>query len=340
MKTRRKWILIAAAVALALASHSQSWAAGADTNAGTTVSNSVLLSWDAGQATGLTTSGTASFVVDRNVIFTNTASPAATVNVFPGDAGVPIEFDVVNSTNGTVDMLLALPAPASAPSSYSLLLDSDSDNACTATDLAAAQAAAYLDEVAEDETRTVCLFLDAATAAAEGATYVFILTAQAAEGGNAGAQGAALVSANNTAWEAGTVQNAFGEMAGTGGDANYDGLYSALGQYRVVRAVLTVTKTITAVNDSAAYTTIDKAIPGAVVSYLVTVSNTGQGAAQNVSLTDTLSAAIDVGSDVSNISVSAGSTATNDSNPDTIVWTIGVVTPVSSETLTYDVTIP
>lgn len=330
--------IVLAAIA-ALAGPGGLWAAGADTNAGTTVTNSVLLTWDAGQSVGNTASGAATFVVDRNVLFTNVSTPGAVVDVFPGDANVLVEFDLVNSTNGPLDLLLSLPAPANLPSAYDLFRDSDADNTCTAVDLAAALAVTYLDEVPEDANRTVCLYLDAGSLAADGTTYVFTLAAQAAEPGAAGVQGAALVNGNNAAWQAGTVQNAFGEAAGPA-DVNYDGLYTALASFRVVRANLTVTKVITGIVDGAGYTTVDKAIPGAVVSYLVTITNAGTGAAQNVTLTDTLSASIDVNADVSNIAVSTGSTVTNDSNPDTIVWTVGTVNPAAAPTLSYDVTIP
>ena len=347
MKTSRILVLVAVTVIVALAGSTSVWAAGTDTNAGIQVNNSVLLSFDAGQALGNTTSDTASFVVDRNVLFTNTSATASTVDVFPGDVDNVIEFDVVNQTNGTVDMIITL-TPTSTPSVASsqtlLLIDSDNDDACTATDVAAGTlVGAYLDEVAEDEVRTICLVLDAASTAVQAETYGYTIDAQAALGGVAGSQGAALINANNLTWEAGTVQSAFADGAGYS-DAQYDGLFSAHGVYEVVSASLTLTKTISSINDGAAWTTIDKAIPGATVSYRVVVDNSGNGDADNVSVTDTLSPNIEIGTDVINI-VSSGATATSttdntDPTPDTILWTINTLAGGTSVNLTYDVVIP
>jgi uncharacterized repeat protein (TIGR01451 family) len=340
MKALKSLMLLGVVAVVVLTGTSQVWALGADTNAGTSIDNSALLTFDAGQATGNTTSDTANFLVDRNVVFTNTNATAATVQAFPGDVDLIVQFDLQNDTNDVVDLLISPTVTGTAHSDYGIFADTG-DATCTTADLAGTDilAAGYLDEVAEDATPVLCLFIDADSGAADGATTGFVIEAQAAVGGSVGVQGAALVSANNAAWQAGTVQNAFGDGAGYS-DAQYDGLYDAAVVFEVVTANLTVAKTITAVNDSAAYTTIDKAIPGAVVSYRVVVDNPGSGTATNVSLTDTLDAAIDATADVSNIAASAGTFSTADTNPDTIIWSVGSVAGGTSANLTYDVTIP
>jgi len=340
-------VLVAVTVIVALAGSSPVWAAGADTNAGTQVDNSVLLSFDAGQALGNTASSTASFKVDRRVLFTNTNATASTVDVFPGDVGNVIEFDVVNDTNGTVDMLITLTltsAPGVPPSLLSLVIDSDLDNACTATDVAAGTlVGAYLDEVAEDEIRTICLVLDAAGASVQADTYGYTIDAQAALGGVAGTLGAALINANPDAWEATTVQSNFGDGAGYS-DAQYDGLFSAHGVFYVVNVNLIMSKSISGVSNTAPWVGPDKAIPGSTVSYRVVVDNQGNGDADNVSVLDTLSPNIEIGTDVINI-VSSGATATSTTDnlapaSDTILWTINTLGSGSSVNLTYDVVIP
>ncbi len=69
-----------------------------------------------------------------------------------------------------------------------------------------------------------------------------------------------------------------------------DGIHEAADQYAIQSAALSVAKTSAVVSDPFNGTTNPKAIPGAVVQYVVTMTNTGTVAASLVQITDPLPA--------------------------------------------------
>jgi hypothetical protein len=83
------------------------------------------------------------------------------------------------------------------------------------------------------------------------------------------------------AWAAGTVQVVYAEgTAGTNSsDADNDGQDSASATYTVVSAALTVTKSQAVISDGFSPAGFEKAIPGAVVRYTITLDNSTGGVA-------------------------------------------------------------
>ena len=318
----------------------------AGTTANTSVTNTVVVDWNAGAVADSTTD-TVSFVVDRLVTFTVTNQTAAglTVNVLPGVAGTVgvnvLVFDVVNASNTTLDFAIsALNSGDPVTSNLPVYWDDDRNGTYDGTE---PPIGAGLDDVPADSTWRVFVVADISSSAATPEVENVDLLAEALDFATA----TSLLSDGGTAWQAGTLQNVLWDAAGTGGDGANDGSHSDRGYYLVTMPNLTVTKAITGVTDARAFNnTNSKAIPGATVSYRLVVVNTGTGDATGVILTDTLSLSVDVGAgaglaDVDNVSASAGSTPVlNDLDPDTIVWSVGTVAPASSENLTYDVLIP
>lgn len=314
----------------------------AGTTANTAVDNTAVVSWNAG-AVAFSTTDTASFVVDRLVTFTVTNQTAAglTVDVYPGVPGAEpdvnvMAFGVYNASNTTLDFALAaLNSGDPVTSNISIYADNGDRVFDTATDVIAAS----LDDVPADTAFYVFVVGDIDSTAGTPDVENVDLRAQALT-----AVGGTVITATGGAWEASTLQNVLADAAGTDvviPDVAYDGYHSDRGFFQVILPALTVTKTITGVTDARAFNNPDpKAIPGATVSYRLVVENTGTGDATGVTLTDTLSANVDV-ADVSNVVQSVGAAPTvNDANPDTIIWTVGTVATASSENLTYDVTIP
>ncbi|MGD2056781.1 MAG: hypothetical protein PVJ01_06395 [Pseudomonadota bacterium] len=312
----------------------------AGTTADTAVNNRAVLSWNSG-AVAFSTNDTASFVVDRLVTFTvsNTTAAGDTVDVLSGVTGAApttnvLTFSVLNASNTTLDFALsALNSGDPVTSNISIYADDGDGTFDTTTD----SIAATLDDIPADSTVYVFVVGDVASNAATPQVENVDLQAQALT-----AVGGTVITASAGAWEATTLQTVFADITGTAaGDGDYDGVHSDRGYYRVIMPALTVTKTITAVNDSRAFNNTDpKAIPGAVVTYRLVVENTGTAAATGVTLTDTLSDNVDV-TDVSNVVQSVGAAPSlNNTDPDTIIWTVGTVATASSENLTYDVTIP
>ena len=313
----------------------------AGTTANTAIDNTVVVNWNAGAVADSATD-TASFVVDRLVTFTVTNNTAAglTVDVYPGTPGAApdvnvLAFGVYNASNTTLDFALsALNSGDAVTSNISIYADDGDRVFDTTTDVIAAG----LDDVPADTAFYVFVVGDISSTAATPDVENIDLRAQALT-----AVGGTVITATAGAWEASTLQNVLADAAGTDTatpDVAYDGYHSDRGFFEVVMPALTVTKSITGVTDARAFNNTDsKAIPGATVSYRLVVENTGTGDATGVALTDTLSANIDV-ADVSNVTPSVGGTSLNDTNPDTIIWTIGTVATATSVNLTYDVTIP
>jgi len=335
MKRNRLFVIAAVFVAVFAVSVPQ---AAAGTTANTSVDNRVVVDWNAG-AVANSTVDTASFLVDRLVTFTVTNNTAAglTVGVFPGVAGTVgvnvLSFDVYNASNTTLDFALsAVNSGIIVSSNVDVYIDNNGNRAFDATD----PIAASLDDVPADTRFYVFVVADISSGASTPDVQNVDLLAEALDYATA----TSLLSDSGTAWQAGTLQNVLFDAVGTAGDGANDGSHSDRGFYEVVSPSITVTKTITGVADARAFNnTNPKAIPGATVSYRLVVENTGTGDATGVILTDTLSAVVNT-TDLSSVTPSVGGTSLNDTNPDTIVWTVGTVAPASSVNLTYDVIIP
>jgi uncharacterized repeat protein (TIGR01451 family) len=112
------------------------------------------------------------------------------------------------------------------------------------------------------------------------------LTAAAAENNN---PANVITLAQATGPDTAGVDFVFADAAGAV-DGARDGAHSALDQFAVQSASLTVTKTSALISDPFNNTTNPRAIPGAIVEYTVVVANGGGAAATGVSLSDPIPA--------------------------------------------------
>jgi uncharacterized repeat protein (TIGR01451 family) len=83
-----------------------------------------------------------------------------------------------------------------------------------------------------------------------------------------------------------TTDLTIGDPGQTEGDATA----VALDQYHVLTAALTVSKTVAVYSDPANGTTVPKAIPGAILTYTITIVNGGTGTATDISISDEIAA--------------------------------------------------
>jgi uncharacterized repeat protein (TIGR01451 family) len=110
----------------------------------------------------------------------------------------------------------------------------------------------------------------------------------------------------------------------TGNDANYDGKHSDSDSFEVNSADLEVTKTSAVYSDPFSSSN-PKAIPGAVITYTITVANTGDVDATDIEIDDSLA-----------VEIASGTIAFNptfDDGDDTCVGTKGIV--VDNDTGSY-----
>ena len=323
---------------LALAVPQSALAAGADTNYGTTITNNVSIQYGAGPST-ITTNASVDFLVDRVLDWTIAPSVAATVGVFPGSTNNAVAFSVQNTTNGVVDLLLAVPVSAPAPSGAHLMYLDNGGSAgiwdAGDTLLPAGPGGFYLDEVAEDAAPSVLLVINVASAATTADTYTYEITSTPRAGGAAGL-GAVLADDSGSADISTQVQNVYNDGAGYN-DAAGDFVYTAYAAFQVVNASLTATKTAVVTSDLVNGVINPKAIPGATVHYTITITNTGTAEASSVDVSDGIPA--NTTYVAASLAVTGGGAPVLDDSGDPLTVTGATITGGSTMTVEFDVTI-
>jgi hypothetical protein len=298
MSTRSsKWnmklsaLLLAAAIAL----FAPQAAMATGTASGTTISNSATVNFQVG-GLGQTpvTSAAATFVVDNKVNLTVVANDAGAVTTTPGGTSV-LKYTVTNNGNTVQDYALSYVASGTntfAASTVNIYADVNGNG----TYEAGTDTATYIDELAADATRVVFIVITTPLGATTGQIANYALIATTENGGSAGSQGA--VTTQTAGADTAGVDVVFADGFGSALDIARDGKYSiyAVTGFQVSAAALTVTKTSSVYWDPFNLLVNPKAIPGAIVTYTITVSNGAGGSdATSVSITDSLAAEIAAG---------------------------------------------
>jgi len=269
--------------ALCLALTAAGTAQAAGTTAGSTVVNTVSVDYSVGGIAQTAVNASNSIVVDRRVTLTIVEPGNAATSVSPGQTTAVTTFLVTNTSNAPLDFGLTVAQPIGGPGAHggtdnfdagapATFIDSNANGVYDAgTDLAAA----FLDELAADASRTVFIVSGVPIARINGDIAVVTLTATAREAGAAGAQGIVLTqtSGANTA----AMDTVFADGAGAT-DAARDGQFSARDDYLVSAALLSVVKTSRPISDPANGAANPKNIPGATIEYCIQVTNASGGA--------------------------------------------------------------
>jgi uncharacterized repeat protein (TIGR01451 family) len=259
----------------------------AGTAAGTTIENTVSVSYSVGTVGQDDVSDTDTFVVDRMVNVTVTGGDTTTVA--PGETAVVTTFAVTNQSNATLDFLLSAANAGSDDfdvGAFTYYVDNESSGTQGILDGADTLLSTFtLDDLAADETVTV--FVVAATVPGTVVTddeAEVVLTASARETNGDALTGVLTSGQADTA----AMDTVLADVAGETDGAN-DGAHSAAGVYVVSAASLTVTKSSRPVSDPVNGTTNPKMIPGAVVEYCIAVENAaGSATASGITLSDDL----------------------------------------------------
>lgn len=274
-----------------LVSTKQAYAEG--TLAGTSVSNSATVNYEVGgiAQTPVVSSAT-DFVVDRRINLTVAESGGGYTSVLPGATSQALKFTVTNSTNDTMDFRLDYTQDASGAagpfggtdsfdtSSVQFYLD-DGDGIFDGGDTLIT----FLDNVAADAVVTVFVVSIIPSGPVDGDISSGTLTAIASTDGAGGP--ANDYTETPGADDPSAVDTVFGDDAGDT-DGTEDGQHSDDDGYEITTAVLSVVKTQTVISDPFNGVTDPKAIPGAVVEYCITITNTGSSEATVVTITDTI----------------------------------------------------
>lgn len=320
MKYRKMWhraALAAAAFAAGLVL-SPPAAYGQLTPANTDITNTSTLNYSVGGVVQpAVNSNTTTFKVDNLVRVVVTESNAAHTAVAPGAASQILTFSVTNTGNQAQDYALTianLVTGATVTLGATPYSDDFEATGCiarvesgvTAGYQSAEDLNVAIGSLAASASRTVYVICNIPTVAIDPAVIngndaIVSLTAVTSNPGTCNVTtGASCVTTTQTggADNPTAVDVVFGDVAGTD-DAARDGLHSARDVYRVVAAVLSVTKTVTPICDPFNGNTNPKSIPGAYVRYEITIANAvGAGSATLTTVQDTLSANLNFDSDL------------------------------------------
>ena len=295
MKPTTQLLGAVSAFALVAMSSTPAWAVG--TTAGDTITNNVSVSFEVGGETQNEVTDSDTFTVDRVIDVDVTFTGATPVAVSPGQDQAALAFDITNLSNDIVDLDLTTVLTAGTAGNIEnieIYLDANGDGVLQQTEIDAG-AITFLDEVAADpgddsEIISVIVVADITTDALNDDTFDIVLVADAHEAGAAGL-GAEIFGLANTDANTPGEDTVLADGTSTGEEAANDGDDSALGQFEVAGALVTVVKSSRIISDPVNNTDNPKAIPGAVIEYCIAVSNAADAAtATLVAVTDDLPA--------------------------------------------------
>ncbi len=243
----------------------------------------------AGNSTPGVTNGTDTvFEVDNLVDLTVTEVLGTHTIVAPGSLLRVTEFTVTNDGNTTQDYALT-PTDLVGGTVFGNLdtINTDlievfvDDNTNGVYD-DGVDVSTFIDELVADATETVFIVVTIPALAVDGDAANVELTATTHDGGSAGAPIGALTVETAAPDDPAAVDIVFG-------DTGNDGLETDQSSYLVVTATLTIVKDSAVISDPINGTGANRlSIPGAIMEYTITITNSGTSDATSVSITDVI----------------------------------------------------
>jgi len=283
---------------VAILSLSSVSAMAAGTEAGTVVSNSASLSYSVSGATQPTVSTTeaAVFTVDKKIDFsvTHNDDPKHLVTT-PGATAVERAFTLENTTNKIQDFTIVATNLTGGETYDGKADDSDVSNIEISIDGGTTWNAGSvtISNLGIDATKSIVVRSNVPSTNVDGNVMNVQLEATAVK-----ADGSDEVSTGNADGtdRKDTEDTVLGEGAGVTTFANveFDGKYSAWAGYIINSPVLTLTKSSCVYKDLVSGISANaKRIPGATITYLLDIENTGSIDASDINITDALPAELD-----------------------------------------------
>lgn len=301
--------LTALLLSVAFAALTAQSALAAGTPACTTISNTASVSYDVGtDPQAQVDSAAEEFIVGNKVIpvvAVQDASPG--VAVIHGATDSVLEFTVTNDGNKVQDYALSTVNLATAQTAWAGITDEvDAESATAYVESGATlgyqaleDTALFIDELDPDDTITVYVVVDGPVpvSASNNENALYALVATTHRGGTAGGAIGALVANGETG--ACSEDTVFADLVAGPNDGAKDGKDSdRSGLVVSASATVEITKSSAVYSDPVNGTTSPKAIPDAVVTYTITVTNPGASTAtvSSVSIADSLDSEITGGS--------------------------------------------
>jgi hypothetical protein len=324
MKMQRMFGIAASLLFAVIVMAVPQFAQAANTAAGVSISNQATVNYTVGTVPQTAVPGnTVTFVVDRVIYLTVTKQ--SDVSSAPSSTFQAIQFLVSNTSNTAMRFALSPVSKGTNTwdlgASAKIYRDNNSNALYDAGDTLYVDASTF-GNIASGATFTVLIVGDIPVGLTNGVAAGYDLLATAVD---AGTTNPSTETAGTKAANLNVVMTIFGDAAGSAvGDGARDGKHSASGTFTVTAAGLTVTKTATVYSDPINSVSVNaKAIPGAVITYTVTVTNAAGGAnATNVAIADNLNAMITAGNVAFNTAFS-DATKTCAANQGSVVSTDG-----------------
>lgn len=283
-------------------------ASAAGTASGTSVSSIAIVDYQMGgvdQATVQSDGGTpTTFVVDTKIDLTITTDDVAAVNVRKSTTDNPLTFSVINTGNDVQDFGLSATTLVGGPGAFA----GNTDTVDAATIAVFVEdgvnpgfqpledTVTYIDELAADASIKVYVVGSFGASPINGDVASYHLVAEAHIGGGAGLGGLLTesVGADNPAGV--DIVFADGQGSDTTNDLAGDAKFSSQDDFRVVAATVSTGISMSVVSDPVNGTTSPVAMTGAVIEYLLTVTNDAAGSpVSDVLVTDNLNTEIVAG---------------------------------------------
>ncbi len=295
MKTRLTPFLTAlAAVALALFGAGQAMAGG--TPSGTPISNTAVLNYVVNSIPqDEVDSNEVTFLVDKKVDVTVERQDVSIVQVTPGALTQVLTFTVTNTGNDSQDIALAAIAQADGLgitfgettytdnfnfASVSVFVESGEELGYQEDQ----DTATFIKELAPNTSVTVYIVANIPLDRANNDVAIYALRAQVRAVGAPGVLGAELTATHPDNVADDVVDILFADAAGTDDGPN-TAMHSARSAFQVITATMDVTK-----EQSFSHPTLGNgfAIPGATVTYTITIANDGSAPATGLVLVDSI----------------------------------------------------
>lgn len=298
---KSKLIALTATALLGVGSAGSALAAG--TASGTTISNQASVDYKVATISQPTiNSNNYQFVVDTKIDITVSTDDVSAILVTPGSNDNVMTFTVTNTGNASQDFLVSAAALAGGTGAFGGTDNIDGDTvevyvetAGGAGYQAVSDTSTHINALAADASIKVYIVTDFNTGYSDADIASYYLVAEARIDDAAGTLGGALTETAGADTE-GSVDIVFADGDGDGGlgnDASRDAKHSSQDDYEIAAAVLTFTKSSTVISDPFNNTTNPKRIPGAVVEYVLTISNAaGASTATNINISDSLNTEI------------------------------------------------
>ena len=276
------------------------------TDAGVTIGNRATVNYTVGTAaqapiesspTGNSTPGvgngiSTNFVVDRRIDFTVVETGGGGALVTPGQTNAVATYTVTNTSNAAEGFELLASnlvggvvfgnTDTTEVANLRVFVDNPGGGGAAGVYDALVDTATSINTLAEDANVVVFIVADVPLTVTNGQFANVRLQARAA-----------VVGTNGGTLEAETVGADTALEDVVFGDAGRNAMETADDQFAVQSAALAITKTSAIISDPFNGTGVDrKAIPGAVIEYIVAIANTGTAAAGSVRLSDTLDATL------------------------------------------------